>query len=82
MTLLGPDEEELNAETTTYEIIHKLLHPSLIVLKAKEVLSLHGNIWGFHVSREVGRVIHSLQKEHSWKILGRLLKQEKDWRNI
>lgn len=82
LTLLGPDEEELNVETTIYERIHKLLHPSLIVLKAKEVLSLHRNIWGFHVSREVGRVIHSLRKEHNWKILGRLLKREKDWRNI
>lgn len=47
-----------------------------VVLKAKEVLSLHRNIWGFHVSREVGHEIHSLQKERGWKILGRLLKQE------
>ncbi len=54
----------------------------LIALKAKEVLSLQCNIWGFHISREVGHETHSLQKERSWKIPGWLLKHEKDWGNI
>lgn len=53
----------MKAETIIYERIHKLLHPSLIVLKAKKVLSLQRDIWGFHVSREVGHETHSQQKE-------------------